>query len=110
MADVQTPKPAAAAPAQNAGGVSLSDLDKLLEAEDPGFKDELAKIKAQKVEGTDALNNLNVDAEELKDENLDADNESRAQKLLRLAKKPFINAWSYIKLQIVKFKNRAIIF
>jgi hypothetical protein len=51
---------------------SLDDIDKIIEAEDPQFKSDLDALKAQKIEGSESLQNLGVAAD---DEALSPDDE-----------------------------------
>ena len=102
----------AASPQNTASGsvFSLDDIDKILEAEDPSFKNELAEIQKQSVEGTDAIDNLKVEPEEDSEIGKEEDDQpSLRKKIFRVVLKPVVAMQTLLRLRVIRIKNHALI-
>ncbi len=84
---------------------SLEDIDKIIETEDPSFKNEIADIKKQPVVGTESIESLKVEPE---DESVKDDDEpaSARQKIIRLVLAPWYWLRTFVRLRIIRLKNK----
>src|SRR6185437_8480137 len=85
---------------------SLDDIDKIIETEDPAFKNELADIKKQKVVGTDAIENFKVDPPD--DMVKEGDEQpSTAKKIMRIILWPWFLARTFVRIRWVRIKSNS---
>ena len=84
---------------------SLDDIDKIIETEDPSFKNEIADIKKQPVVGTESIESLKVEPE---DESVKDDDEpaSVREKIVRLILSPWVWLRTFVRLRVIRLKNK----
>ena len=88
---------------------SLDDIDKIIEVEDPSFKNELSEIQKQSVEGTDAIESLKLEPEEDTESGKEDDEQlSKRKKLFLFLFKPILGVQSFVRLRWIRIKNRAL--
>lgn len=100
-----TAEQSGAGPSSEDGVFSLDDLDKIIEAEDPTFKEAMAGIKATGVDSLVDIETIDVDGENgnsLPDENREL---SSLEKKIEFIKKKISNILQYIKVKSLGFKT-----
>ncbi len=85
---------------------SLDDIDKIIETEDPSFKNELADIKKQQVVGTDSIENLKLEPE---DEIVKDDDEqlTARKKIVHFVLLPWLSVRTFVRLRWIRVKNNS---
>ncbi len=90
---------------------SLEDLDKIIEAEDPNFKNEMAAVKEAGAGIEANIESLAIEGEDgLDKDELEKENQSPLQKIMTRIKAPWLRLKSHLNLRWLAFKNRAKLF
>jgi len=103
--NAEAPKPR---PSSTDGVFSLEDLDKIIDAEDPNFKNEMENIKSAPVENTSAIEDLQVSTDD-DPEKEDESEKTKLKKILDFVLRPWRRFVDYSKLTKVALKNRIIV-
>lgn len=105
MAAAETPP---SSPSSSDGVFSLEDLDKIIESEDPNFKNQMADIKAIGADISADIETLNIDGEVGADNDSNEADEtlSRKDKIIAFVFRPWRRFKEIFKLKKLAFKNK----
>lgn len=95
-------------PKSEDGVFSLEDLDKLIEQEDPNFKNEMAGIKAAGGEIKADIETLDIEGEE-QEVSTEPDEKNFKEKIRDFLLGPWRRAHAWFKMRWIAFKNRMIL-
>ena len=84
---------------------SLEDLDKIIEAEDPGFKDEMDNIRSTGQNIQADIESIDVDAEEDVATQNEEEEKTLKKRILKKILSPFVKLKDKIKLKWLAYKN-----